>query len=75
MVDFDEILDEVKRGYRIGLASEEKISLLASVCDGPQIDRLIRELDLLQDSDIEHDSGDSADEYDRLRNALSHTLV
>jgi HEAT repeat protein len=74
-IEFDQLLEEVKQGYQLGMSADEKLSRLAQLSGIRGTERLIRELDRLDDADLVDDSGDMADAYWRLRGAITRTLA
>jgi HEAT repeat protein len=75
MASFSTILAEIKRDCGLEEIPYDKISALARVCGPGDVDLLIRELDALDDADLEDDAGDMRDEYCRLRTAYSQALA
>jgi HEAT repeats len=72
---FSTILAEIKRDCGLEEIPYDKISALARVCGPGDVDLLIRELDALDDADLEDDAGDMRDEYCPLRTAYSQALA
>lgn len=75
MSDFEAILAEIKKGHRLGLRLDEKQSTLARLSGSPEIERLISELDLLDDPDLEDEGGELSDENRAVRQALTQVLA
>lgn len=75
MASFRTKLSEIQRDCGWEHIAYEKISALARVCGPAEVERLIRELDALDDADLVNDAGDRGDEYWRLRIAYSQALA
>jgi HEAT repeat protein len=72
---FDALLAEIKNDCAWENVPYDKISALARRCGPDEVRQLIRELDALDDADLEGDAGDGIDEYWRLRTAYSQALA
>jgi HEAT repeat protein len=75
MESFSVILTEIKRDCGWETIPYGKVSALARLCGPAEVERLIRELDALDNADLEDDAGDVGDEYWRLRTACSQALA
>src|SRR5207247_1344096 len=75
MASFVTILAEIQHDCGLECIPYEKVSALARLCSPVEVEHLIRELDALDDADLENDAGDMGDEYWRLRTAYSQVLV
>jgi HEAT repeat protein len=75
MGSFDTLLAEIKNDCAWELIPYDKISALARQCGPAEVCLLLRELDALDDADLEGDAGDGIDEYWRLRTACSQALA
>jgi HEAT repeat protein len=75
MASFSEVLAEIQRDCGWESIPDDKISMLARLCGPAEVLRLIRELDALEDADLEGDAGDMRDEYWRLRTSYSQALA
>ena len=72
---FGSLLAEIKRDCGWEHVPYDKISALAKLCGSAEVALLIRELDTLNDADLEDDAGDIGDDYCRLRTAYSQALA
>jgi HEAT repeat protein len=75
MGSFSEILADIKRDCGLEHIPYDKVSAMARLCGPAEVDRLICELEALDDADLEDDAGDGIDEYWRLRTAYSQALA
>lgn len=75
MDTFHSLLAAIKNDCAWESIPTDKIPTLARLCGQEEIAELIRELDALDDADLEDDAGDGLDEYRRLRNSLSQVLA
>jgi bilin biosynthesis protein len=75
MGDFNAILADIKRDCGWEHIPYDKISAMARLCGPAEVDRLILELEALDNADLEDDAGDGIDEYWRLRAAISQALA
>jgi HEAT repeat protein len=75
MASFRDFLTEIQCDCAWEHIPYDKISALARLCGPAEVDRLIRELDALNDADLVNDAGDIGDEYWRLRTAYSQALA
>lgn len=75
MTTFSTVLAEVKQDCSWEHIPYDKISVLAQSCGPAEVEHLIRELDALNDAELENDAGDMGDEYWRLRTAFSQALA
>jgi hypothetical protein len=72
---FEDTLAEIKRECAWEHIPYDRVSALARLSGPAEVDRLIRELDALDDADLEGDAGDLGDEYWRLRTAYGRALT
>jgi HEAT repeat protein len=72
---FHALLDSIKADCAWEIIPHDKVSALAKLCGPEEVRALIRELDRLDDADLEDDPGDGIDAYWRLRTALSQALA
>jgi HEAT repeat protein len=75
METFNSLLGEIQSDCVWEHIPFDKISALARICGPTEVDRLICELDALDDIDLQDDAGDMGDEYWRLRTAYSQALA
>ncbi len=75
MASFTELLAEIQHECAWEHIPTDKIPALARLCGLAEVGCLIRELDALNDADLENDAGDLGDEYWRLRTAYSKALA
>jgi HEAT repeat protein len=75
MATFNALLLEIKSDCGWECIPSDKISALARLCGPAEIERLIQELDALDDADLVGDAGDGIDEYWRLRTSYSRALA
>ena len=72
---FSSVLQRIKNDCAWETMPETDIPLLAALCGPLEIKALIQSLDTLDNADLIDDAGDMADEYWRLRTALSRVLA
>jgi HEAT repeat protein len=75
MAPFSDLLAEIQRDCAWEHIPYDKMSALAHLCGSTEVDRVIRELDALDNADLVDDAGDVGDEYWRLRTAYSQVLA